>query len=91
MNNAAHLTHRIQEQLGHEFYRVNNDGNGNPRYVIHFLAFANDYDEARKIANRLGFTVYRARHFGGGFVCQSYNIENDAERIIAARLVEVAA
>ena len=91
MDNAAHLTHRIQEQLGHKFYRIDNDGNGNPRYVIHFLAFANDYDEAREIANRLGFRVYRARHFGGGFVCQSYNIENDAERIIAARLVEVAA
>ncbi len=91
MDNAAHLTHRIQEQLGHKFYRVTNDTNGNHRYAIPFLAFANDYDEARKVANRLGFRVYKARHFGGGFVCQSYNIENDAERIIAARLVEVAA
>jgi hypothetical protein len=85
MNNSAHLTHHIQEALGHKFYRVNNDAYGNPRYVIHFLAFDQDYDMARKIANKLGFRVYRARDFGGGFVCQSYNIEQDAERIINAR------
>ena len=85
MNNAAHLTHSIQEKLGHEFYRVNNDSNGNPRYVIHYLAFASEYDDAREIANSIGFRVYRAREFGGGFVTQSYNIENHAELIIEAR------
>lgn len=85
----AHLDHKTAEALGFDFFRVNNDVNGNPRYVIHFLAFANEYDAAHKIANRLGFRIYRGRDFGGGFVCQSYNIESDAERIIAAR--EVAA
>ena len=85
----CHLDYKTAEALGHDFYRVNNDVNGNPRYVIHFFAFAPDYDQARKIANRLGFRVYRGRDFGGGFVCQSYNLENTAEGIIAAR--EVAA
>ena len=78
MNNAAHLTHSIQEKLGHEFYRVNNDSNGNPRYVIHYLAFASEYEDAREIANSIGFRVYRAREFGGGFVTQSYNIERSS-------------
>lgn len=30
-----------------EFTRVNNDVNGNPRFVCHFLAFINDRDEAK--------------------------------------------
>ena len=81
----AHLDYKIADALGYDFYRVNNDRNGNPRYVIHFLAFANEYGAAHKIANRLGFRIYRGRDFGGGFVCGSYNIQDDAERIIAAR------
>ena len=36
-------------------------------------------------ANSLGFSVYRGRDFGGGFVGQSYNVENTAENIIKAR------
>ena len=81
----CHLDHSTQQRLGSEFYRVNNDVNGNPRYVIHFLAFANDYDTAKRLANSIGFSVYRGRNFGGGFVSQSYNLENTAERIIASR------
>ena len=50
------------------FCRVNNDINGNPRYVVHFLAFTTDeemrndnlsqsqlYTIAKKRANDLGF------------------------------------
>jgi hypothetical protein len=84
----AHLDYKTAQALGHDFYRVNNNAKGEPRYVIHFLAFANEYSKAHKIANRLGFRVYRGREFGGGFACQSWNLENTAERIIAAREVE---
>lgn len=55
------------------FCRVNNDINGNPRYIVHFLAFTTDeemrndnlsqsqlYAIAKKRANDLGFSVYRA-------------------------------
>lgn len=53
-------------------HRINNDTNGNPRYVVHFLALGlNDYDSvpfARK---------YRAEWFGGGYVFSSYNLEQD--------------
>lgn len=81
----CHLDHSTQKRLGHEFYRVNNDVYGNPRYVIHFLAFANDYETAWQRANSIGFRVYRGRDFGGGFVGQSYNLENTAEHVIATR------
>lgn len=80
--NKAHLDRRTSEQLGHAFYRVTNDMNGNPRYVIHFLAFSGDYDKARKLASSIGFRVYRGRDFGGGFVGQSYNLESTADQII---------
>ena len=85
MNNKAHLDYKTEQELGYDFFRVKNDVYGNPRYVIHWLAFGTDYDQAKKVANSLGFRVYRGRDFGGGFVAQSYNIENTAEQIIAAR------
>ena len=83
----AHLDYKTELQLGHDFYRVNNDINGNPRYVIHFLAFNSDYDTARKLANSIGFRVYRGKEFGGGFVGQSYNLESTAWDIISIRIL----
>lgn len=83
--NKCHLDHSTAEKLGYDFFRVNKDVNGNPRYVIHFLAFDSDYDTAKVLANSIGFRVYRGRDFGGGFVGMSYNLENTAERIIEAR------
>ena len=83
--NKCHLDHSTASHLGYDFFRVNNDVNGNPRYVIHFLAFDSDYDTARRLANSIGFNVYRGKNFGGGFVGQSYNLENTAERIINVR------
>ena len=83
--NKCHLDHSTAEKLGYDFFRVNNDVNGNPRYVIHFLAFDSNYDTAKVLANSIGFRVYRGRDFGGGFVGQSYNLENTAERIINVR------
>lgn len=63
------------------FERVSNDVNGNPRYVLHFLAFAGTYEQARIIANRMGWSAYRAKSHGGCFVGQSYSIEDTANRI----------
>lgn len=85
MNNKAHLDYKTEQELGYDFFRVKNDVYGNPRYVIHWLAFGTDYDQAKKVANSLGFRVYRGKDFGGGFVAQSYSIENTADQIIAAR------
>lgn len=72
-----------------EFTRVNNDINGNPRYVCHFFELLNDseknvsnYNLAVKRANKLGGKKYRGNDFGGGIVFQSYNIDRTKRFII---------
>ena len=64
------------------YVRINNDVNGNPRYVIHFLAVADDYIEAVNISRKIGGKKYRGKDFGGGIVIQSYSLETDLEHII---------
>ena len=59
-----------------EVFRIPNDVNGNPRYVVHFLDLnikLSDYDNINRL---YGFCKYRAKWFGGGVVFQSYNIED---------------
>jgi hypothetical protein len=72
-----------------EFKRINNDLNGNPRFVFHFLAFLGNeegyildrYKIAVKKAKKIGGKAYRGKDFGGGIVLQSYNIEETIKRI----------
>ena len=75
---------------GIEFYRVNSDVYGNPRYVVHFLDLLTEaeretcggrYSQAIKRANKIGGAKYRGRDFGGGIVFQSYSIDDTAEAI----------
>lgn len=70
--------------------RVNNDVNGNPRYVIHFLALLTDQESQHdyhsgSIDNRYNIAIARAKklfsgkkfhnkQYGGGIVFQSYNV-----------------
>ena len=65
--------------------RVNNDVNGNPRYVVHFYDLLNEnegeglsvlekFELALKKARKAGGKVYRGKDFGGGIVFQSYDI-----------------
>jgi len=65
--------------------RINNDVNGNPRFVVHFLYLLNEgedqgldvlqsFDLAVKKARKVGGKIYRGKDFGGGIVFQSYNI-----------------
>lgn len=69
-----------------EFKRINNDINGNPRFVVHFLGLLNEgegeglgvlesFDMALKKARKAGGKMYRGRDFGGGIVFQSYDIQ----------------
>jgi len=60
-----------------ELWRINHDVNGNPRYVIHYLALDQDYDKALRKVRCIGGKVYRGQWFGGGFVFQSYSLEDD--------------
>jgi len=63
------------------FKRINNDINGNPRYVCHFLNIADDYSTAVKLANKIGGRKYHNKKYGGGIVFQSYNIDATAQKI----------
>ena len=78
MTNKNYLyeeTHTVQEKEITTF-RIPNDVNGNPRYVVHFMDLdikLSDYDNINKL---YGFNKYRAKWFGGGVVFQSYNIED---------------
>jgi hypothetical protein len=56
------------------YYRIDNDINGNPRYVVHFLSLNVKLADYGKIK---GLTKYRAKWFGGGYVFQSHNLESD--------------
>lgn len=61
--------------------KVNHDMYGNPRYVAHYLEFADDYNEAHALAKKLGFRKYTAKWYGGGFVCQCYDVNSLADEI----------
>lgn len=74
-----------------EFTRINNDTNGNPRYVCHFLNFLTEkdkftglqsrYDLAIKRANKIGGRKFHNKQYGGGIVFQSYNIQDTEKHI----------
>ena len=75
----------MKTQKGYELTRVKNDVNGNPRFVIHFLALLSDsenqsgmdiserYALALKKSRAYGGRKHHTRSFGGGIVFQCYN------------------
>lgn len=74
-----------------DFTRINNDVNGNPRYVCHFLSLIKDSDEgsisekynlAISRAKTIGGRKYHTKSYGGGIVFQSYNIADLEKSII---------
>jgi len=71
---------------GVDFVHIDNDTNGNSRYVFHFLELSTDYDEACRIASKFGGRKYRAKWYGGGIVCQSYDLADLAQSILANRI-----
>jgi hypothetical protein len=71
--------------------RINNDVNGNPRYVVHFLMFitpkdtgdiSDKYDLAVKRAKAIGGKKYHTKSYGGGIVFQSHNTNELTESIV---------
>ena len=77
-NIVSRLDNEIKSREPQEidFTRVDNDVNGNPRYVCHFLNISKDYATAVKLANKIGGRKFHNKQYGGGIVFQSYN--NDA-------------
>ena len=87
-NTAKRIIEMIEiEQEKIDWTHIDNDTNGNPRYVCHFLAIDNDYSIAVKLANKIGGRKYHNKSYGGGIVFQSYNIEN-TEKAIKELLME---
>jgi hypothetical protein len=78
-------------ELKFSWLRVNNDVNGNPRYVVHFIklltleeqktAGRNGYEIAIKRANKLGGKKFHNKQFGGGLCFSSYSLPDTEKRI----------
>ena len=50
-------------------WSIDNDSNGNPRFVVHYLSLGlDDYISISKF----GLDKYRAKWFGGGYVFSYY-------------------
>jgi hypothetical protein len=73
------------------FTRVNNDINGNPRYVCHFLQIADTYERALYLGRKIGGRKFHNKQFGGGIAFQSYNIKATAEKIAQIKQSEYLA
>lgn len=78
-----------------EMTRINNDVNGNPRYVVHFTAcmpesyrglpLEKKYAATCKLMNKIGGRKYHNKSYGGGIVFQSYNTRDLETEINALR------
>lgn len=73
------------------FTRINNDTNGNPRYVVHYLQMAETYERALYLSRQLGGRKFHNKQYGGGIAFQSYNTEYLAERIAQIKQSEYLA
>lgn len=73
------------------FTRINNDINGNPRFVVHYLQIAETYERALFLSRQIGGRKFHNKQFGGGIAFQSYNTDKLAERIAQIREAEYLA
>jgi hypothetical protein len=79
-----------------DFTRANNDTNGNPRFVCHFLSFTTPSDLAEymgmdKITQKYNLALFRAKTLGGkkfhnkqfrgGIIFTSYNLRVLCEEV----------
>lgn len=74
-----------------DFTRIDNDVNGNPRYVLHFLKMVPEgcrnedietqYAAAVHLAKAVGGRRYHTAKYGGGIVFQSYNTYDLADKL----------
>lgn len=85
------MTIRKLDGYPSEVWQVSPDTNGNPRYVVHYLAVPFEGDDSQTFltnqANHIEHAKralygqrYRASWFGGGIVFQTYNLRETLER-----------
>ena len=58
------------------FTKIDNNAMGNPRYVLHFLALNDNYEQALYIAKSLGGKKYHNKKYGGGIAFSTYNLND---------------
>ena len=71
-----------------EFTRINNDINGNPRFVCHYLAFQGEnekisYETALARYRQLGGRKFHNKQYGGGIAFQMY----EGQQLEMSRLI----
>ena len=66
-----------------ELHRINNDVNGNPRFVIHWVDVpgAANYQDAVYRMKKISAKKYRAKWYGGGIVFTSYSPEAELNKL----------
>jgi hypothetical protein len=80
-----------------DFTRINNDTNGNPRFVCHFLSFIGEkdrdielnskYEIALSRSRQLGGRKFHNKQYGGGIVFQMYDGD---QREMSRKIREIA-
>ena len=93
---AAEIRAHIAEETSKKvkpsnFMHIDNDTNGNPRYVCHYAHFSSPVDRDADVSERYSLALARARtiggkkyhtkQYGGGIVFQSYNLQNTCDSI----------
>lgn len=63
------------------FTHINNDTNGNPRFVIHYLQLADSYERALFLARALGGRKFHNKQYGGGIAFTTYDTKTLKARI----------
>ena len=93
---AAEIRAHIEEETSNKvkpshFTRINNDVNGNPRYVCHYVHLSSPVDRDADISQRytlalararaIGGRKYHTKGYGGGIVFQTYSVPNTCDSI----------
>jgi hypothetical protein len=73
------------------FTRINNDTNGNPRFVVHYLQLADTYERALYLGRQLGGRKFHNKQYGGGISFTTYNTDKLAESISQIKEAEYLA
>jgi len=74
-----------------DFDKIDNNTNGNPRFVLHFLNLEKEkdytkslterYNEALFLAKQVGGKKFHNKQYGGGIVFVSYNLKDLADKL----------
>lgn len=93
---AADIRAHIAEETSNKtkpqhFTRINNDTNGNPRYVCHYTRLSTPIDRDADVSERYTLALARARsiggkkfhnkQYGGGIVFQTYSVPDTCDSI----------